>query len=76
MRRISFRIKRSNSGVLYLVVIGLSAAVAADVFRKDEGVLLLPIVLVALVIVGWLWFNTRARTRSQLSARSAKNAGA
>lgn len=48
------KFKRSNSGLFYLIVIGLAAALAANVFRKDDGILLLPIAIVVLAMIGTL----------------------
>lgn len=55
----NFKIIRSNSGLFYLIVIVLSAAVAANVFRKNDGILLVPVVMVIAVIL--LTMFTRKR---------------
>ena len=45
------KFRRSNSGIFYLIFIGLAAAIAAGAFRMDGGILLVPVLMVAGCII-------------------------
>ena len=58
-RLFQLKFKRTHSGLLYLIVVGLLAAVAANAFSRDKGVLLVPVVLVIALMVSSLFAGRR-----------------
>jgi len=55
---------RKNVGLVYLIVIALALGIAANVFRKDDSVLLVPaVILVGLLILAMTFRKWRRSDR-------------